>query len=88
MPVHRSDVHGLVGSFGGSGALSSLPGSLGASDFGRAVPLSFRCVTNAAAGILDQPLNHEEVLDTAERVKEQFIGLLKAIIPRIAEAIA
>jgi len=50
--------------------------------------LGISCVTNAAAGILDQPLNHIEVLETAERVKGQFIGLLKAVIPRIAEAIA
>jgi purine-nucleoside phosphorylase len=50
--------------------------------------LGISCVTNAAAGILDQPLNHLEVLQTAERVKGQFIGLLKAVIPRIAEAIA
>ena len=50
--------------------------------------LGISCVTNAAAGILDQPLNHIEVLETAERVKGQFIGLLKAVIPRIAEAVA
>lgn len=50
--------------------------------------LGVSCVTNAAAGILDQPLNHIEVLETAERVKGQFISLLKAVIPRIAEAIA
>lgn len=50
--------------------------------------LGISCVTNAAAGILDQPLNHLEVLETAERVKGQFISLLKAVIPRIAEAIA
>jgi len=50
--------------------------------------LGISCVTNAAAGILDQPLNHIEVLETAERVKGQFISLLKAVIPRIAEAIA
>ena len=50
--------------------------------------LGISCVTNAAAGILDQPLNHREVLETAERVKGQFINLLKAVIPRIAEAIA
>ena len=50
--------------------------------------LGISCVTNAAAGILDQPLNHIEVLETAERVKGQFIGLLKAVIPRIADAIA
>jgi purine-nucleoside phosphorylase len=50
--------------------------------------LGISCVTNAAAGILDQPLNHLEVLETAERVKGQFIGLLKAVLPKIAEAIA
>jgi purine-nucleoside phosphorylase len=50
--------------------------------------LGISCVTNAAAGILDQPLDHKEVLETAERVKGQFIGLLKAMIPRIAESIA
>jgi purine-nucleoside phosphorylase len=50
--------------------------------------LGISCVTNAAAGILDQPLDHKEVLETAERVKGQFIGLLKSLIPRIAEAIA
>ncbi len=50
--------------------------------------LGISCVTNAAAGIRDQPLNHVEVLETAERVKEQFIRLLKTVIPRIAEAIA
>jgi len=50
--------------------------------------LGISCVTNAAAGILDQPLNHVEVLETAERVKGQFISLLKAVIPRIADALA
>jgi purine-nucleoside phosphorylase len=47
--------------------------------------LAISCVTNMAAGILDQPINHEEVLDTGERVKGQFIALLRAVIPRIAE---
>ena len=37
----------------------------------------------AAAGVLDQPLNHQEVLDTAERVKSQFNGLLRAVIPQM-----
>lgn len=46
--------------------------------------LGISCVTNAAAGILDQPLNHEEVLETTERVRSQFISLLKLVIPRIA----
>jgi purine-nucleoside phosphorylase len=49
--------------------------------------LGISCVTNAAAGVLDQPLNHLEVLETAERVKGQFISLLRAIIPNIAFAL-
>lgn len=46
--------------------------------------LGISCVTNMAAGILDRPLSHAEVLETAERVKGQFIALLRAVIPRIA----
>jgi purine-nucleoside phosphorylase len=49
--------------------------------------LGISCVTNAAAGVLDQPLDHKEVLDTAERIKGQFIGLLRAVIPDIASAL-
>jgi purine-nucleoside phosphorylase len=50
--------------------------------------LGISCVTNAAAGILDQPLNHREVLETAARVKGDFVALLKAVLPGIAEAIS
>jgi purine-nucleoside phosphorylase len=49
--------------------------------------LGISCVTNAAAGVLDQPLDHNEVLETAERVKSQFIGLLRAVIPQIAASL-
>ena len=46
--------------------------------------LAISCVTNMAAGILDKPLDHREVLETGERVKGQFIALLRAVIPQIA----
>jgi purine-nucleoside phosphorylase len=45
--------------------------------------LGFSCVTNMAAGILDQPLSHEEVMETGERVKQKFLNLLLGIIPLI-----
>jgi purine-nucleoside phosphorylase len=50
----------------------------------RILVLGISCVTNMAAGILDQPLNHKEVLETGERVKSQFIALLRGVIPRIS----
>jgi purine-nucleoside phosphorylase len=50
--------------------------------------LGISCVTNMAAGTTDAPLNQEEVLEIAARVKPQFISILRAVIPRISEAIA
>ena len=46
--------------------------------------LAISCVTNKAAGILDQPLSHAEVLATGERVKTTFESLLHAVLPRLA----
>jgi purine-nucleoside phosphorylase len=45
--------------------------------------LAISCVTNMAAGIVDQPLSHQEVLETGERVKTSFEALLRAVLPRI-----
>ena len=45
--------------------------------------LAISCVTNMAAGILDKPLSHQEVMETGERVKTSFEALLRAILPRI-----
>ena len=45
--------------------------------------LGLSVVTNMAAGVLDEPINHEEVMDTGRRIEGQFTSLLKALIPRL-----
>jgi len=45
--------------------------------------LGISCITNMAAGILDQPLNHSEVMETAERVRENFLKLVLGFIPKM-----
>lgn len=45
--------------------------------------LGISCITNMAAGILPQPLSHTEVMETAERVKGDFIQLLHGILKDI-----
>ncbi|MDH4615932.1 purine-nucleoside phosphorylase [Brevibacillus sp. AY1] len=42
--------------------------------------LGISCISNMAAGILEQPLSHEEVMATTERVKSQFLTLVKEIV--------
>jgi purine-nucleoside phosphorylase len=49
--------------------------------------LGISCVTNMAAGVTGEALTAEEVFETGARVKNDFIALLKAVIPRIAQTI-
>ena len=45
--------------------------------------LGLSCITNMAAGVLPRPLDHAEVMETAARVRGQFIALLEGIIGHI-----
>jgi purine-nucleoside phosphorylase len=67
--------------------MSTVPEVITAQHMGVRV-LAISCVTNMAAGIVDQPINHEEVLETGERVKGDFVALLRAAVPEITKEIA
>lgn len=45
--------------------------------------LGISCISNMAAGILPQPLSHDEVMETAEKVKHTFLTLVKAVIKKM-----
>jgi len=42
--------------------------------------LGISCISNMAAGVLDQPLSHKEVIDTTEMVKDNFLRFIKKVI--------
>jgi purine-nucleoside phosphorylase len=46
--------------------------------------LGLSVVTNMAAGVLDEPINHEEVMEIGRRIEGQFTALLTAIVPQLA----
>jgi purine-nucleoside phosphorylase len=62
--------------------MSTVPEAIAARHLGLKV-LGISCITNMAAGVLPQPLNHDEVMETARRVRSQFIALLEEIVVRI-----
>lgn len=62
--------------------MSTVPEVIVANHMGMRV-LAISCVTNMAAGILPQKINHEEVLETGRAVRDTFLRLLTALLPRI-----
>ena len=62
--------------------MSTVPEAIVARHMGIDV-LGISCITNFAAGVLPQPLNHDEVIETAKRVRGTFIALLKGVIAGI-----
>jgi purine-nucleoside phosphorylase len=62
--------------------MSTVPEAIVARHMGIEV-LGISCITNAAAGVLPQPLVHDEVMEVARRVRASFSSLLERIIERL-----
>ena len=62
--------------------MSTVPEAIVARHMGLDV-LGISCITNMAAGISDEPINHEEVMATGDRVRETFAELLRRVIGAI-----
>jgi purine-nucleoside phosphorylase len=62
--------------------MSTVPETIAANHIGMKV-LGISCVTNYAAGVIDQKLDHQEVLEVGERVKDTMVELLRRVLPRL-----
>lgn len=62
--------------------MSTVPEVIVARHIGLRV-LGISCISNMAAGILPQPLSHDEVMETAEKVKHTFLTLVKEIVQEL-----
>lgn len=75
----------MIRTMGGDAVgMSTVPEVIVAKHAGLEV-LGISCISNMAAGILDQPLSHEEVIETTEKVKSSFLLLVNEIVKMLGE---
>lgn len=65
--------------------MSTVPEALAANHMGLQV-LGISCVTNFAAGVIDQKLDHREVLEVGERMRGTMVNFLKRLVPALGAA--
>lgn len=62
--------------------MSTVPEAIVARHMGMRV-VAISCITNLAAGVSDEPVDHSQVIETGESVREQFTELLRRVIPKV-----
>jgi len=77
-----SEIHLLRNLSADAVGMSTVPEAIVARHMGLEV-LGISCITNMAAGISDEPINHEEVMATGDRVRDVFTLLLQRVVGRI-----
>ena len=77
-----AEIHLLRGLGADAVGMSTVPEAIVARHMGMDV-LGISCITNMAAGIGDEPINHEEVIATGDRVRDIFGLLLQRVVERI-----
>jgi purine-nucleoside phosphorylase len=75
----------MIRTLGGDAVgMSTVPEVIVANHSGIEV-LGISCISNMAAGILDQPLSHDEVIETTEKVKSSFLLLVNEIVKTVGQ---
>ena len=77
-----AEIHMLRATGADAVGMSTVPEAIVARHMGMNV-LGISCITNMAAGISEQTINHEEVMETGQRVKETFTQLLRRVITKL-----
>lgn len=80
-----AEIHMLRATGADAVGMSTVPEAIVARHMGMKV-LGLSCITNMAAGISEAPINHEEVIETGQRVRQTFTQLLRRVISRLGSS--
>ncbi len=78
-----SEIHLLRNCGADAVGMSTVPEAIVARQMDMEV-LGISCITNMASGISDQPINHDEVMETGNRVRSTFTQLLRRVVSRLS----
>ncbi len=82
-----AEIH-MLRAFGADAVgMSTVPEAIVARHMGMKV-LGISCITNMAAGISEEPINHDEVIETGQRVRSTFTKLLRKLIARLPSGVS